>query len=226
MGQAGANLTVDAGALLELPPDASPLTTDVTRHPWMLAQQATLNVILARRHVLDRSYYPKLNWQTAVFGRGSGALVDKQLKFTRGFYPDTANWATGLSLSFSPTDIFALRAKKRVETFNYTAEQARYEQTSQRLKAEDAKAKVMLDAARKLAANAPLQLKAAQETELRIRARYQAELATVTEVAEAQRLFAQAEVEHALAKLSVWRALLAQAKANGDLQPFLALIKR
>ena len=119
-----------------------------------------------------------------------------------------------------------MRAKKKIESFNFTAEQARYDQTLQRLKESDAKAKVMLDAARKLAANAPLQLKAAQETELRIRARYQAELATVTEVAEAQRLLTQAEVETALAKLSVWRALLAQAKANGDLTPFLDLLKK
>ncbi len=226
IGQAGANLSIAAGTLLELPPDSMPATSAVARHPFLLAQQASLDVILARRNVLDRSYYPKLNWQTALFARGSGALLDKQIKYTRGFYPDTANWATGLSLSFTPTDIFALRAKKRAETFNYTAEQARYDQTAQRLKAEDARAKVMLDAARKLAANAPLQLKAAQETELRIRARYQAELATVTEVAEAQRLVAQAEVESALATLSVWRALLAQAKANGELQPFLALLKR
>jgi outer membrane protein len=225
IGQAGANLTVEAAALQELPPDAPPATTDIARHPFLLAQQSTLDVIQARRHVLDRSYYPKFNWQTAVFARGSGALLDTQIKYTRGFYPDTANWATGLSLSFSPTDIFALRARKRAEAFNFSAEQARYEQTSQRLKAQDARAKVMLDAARKLAANAPLQLKAAQETELRIRARYQAELATVTEVADAQRLFAQAEVESALARLSVWRALLAQAKANGELQPFLNLLK-
>lgn len=226
IGQAGANLNVDAAALLELPPDPAPATANSARHPFLLAQQASLDVVSARRQVLDRSYYPKLNWQTALFARGSGALLDKQIKYTRGFYPDTANWATGLSLSFTPTDIFALRAKKRAETFNYNAEQERYDQVSQRLKAEDAKAKVMIEAARKLAANAPLQLKAAQETELRIRARYQAELATITEVAEAQRLFAQAEVESALATLSLWRALLAQAKANGDLQPFLNLLRK
>ena len=157
--------------------------------------------------------------------RGSGALTNGQLKYTRGFYPDTANWATGLSLSFSPTEIFGIRAKKKIENFNYVAEQARYDQTIQKLKARDSRAKVYLEAARKLAANTPLQLKAAQETELRIRARYQAELATITEVAEAQRLLAQAEVDNALAKLSVWRALLAQAKANGELKSFLALLK-
>jgi outer membrane protein TolC len=161
-----------------------------------------------------------------LFARGSGAFVDGQLKYTRGLYPDTANWVTGLSLSFSPTEIFSLRAKKKIESFNFTAEQARYDETLQRLKAQDARAKTMLEAARKLAANTPLQLKAAQETEIRIRARYQAELATVTEVAEAQRLLAQAEVDDAMARLSVWRALLAQARANGDLQPFLNLLKK
>lgn len=226
MGQAGATLTIDADRLLELPPEKTIAPTEVAKHPFALAQQSLLDTIRARQNVLDRSYYPKFNWQTALFARGSGAFIDQSLKYTRGFYPDTANWVTGLSLSFSPTDIFGLRAKKKIESFNFSAEQARYDQTVQRLKATEAKAKVMLEAARKFAANAPLQLKAAQETELRIRARYQAELATVTEVAEAQRLLAQAEVENALAKLSVWRALLAQAKANGDLGPFLELLKK
>ncbi len=227
IGQAGAELMIDAAQLLELPSD-KPLApaADLARHPFALAQQSLLDTIRARHSILERSYYPKFNWQSALFARGSGAFVDSSLRYTRGFYPDTANWATGLSLSFSPTDIFGLRAKKKIESFNFTAEQARYEQTLQRLKASDAKAKVMLEAARKLAANAPLQLKAAQETELRIRARYQAELATVTEVAEAQRLLTQAEIETSLAKLSVWRALLAQAKANGDLTAFLDLLKK
>ncbi len=227
IGQAGAEITLDAAQLLELPPDKSIVpATNFAQHPFALAQQSLLDTIRARHSILDRSYYPRFNWQSALFARGSGAFVDGSLRYTRGFYPDTANWATGLSLSFSPTDIFGLRAKKKIESFTFTAEQARYDQTLQRLKASDAKAKVMLDAARKLVANAPLQLKAAQETELRIRARYQAELATVTEVAEAQRLLTQAEIETALARLSVWRALLAQAKASGELQPFLDLLKR
>ena len=55
--------------------------------------------------------------------------------------------------------------------------------------------------------------------------RFEAELTTVTEVAEAQRLLAQAEVENALARLSVWRAHLAEAKAKGDLRPFSDLLR-
>ena len=225
IGQAGATVNIEPNQFLELPPNPLAPAADFAQHPLAIAQQSAFDVIRARQTILEKSYYPKFNWQSALFARGSGALTDGQLKYTRGFYPDTANWATGLSLSFSPTEIFGIRAKKKIEDFNYVAEQARYDQTIQKLKAQDSRAKVYLEAARKLAANTPLQLKAAQETELRIRARYQAELATITEVAEAQRLLTQADVDNALAKLSVWRALLAQAKANGELTPFLALLK-
>ena len=225
IGQAGTTVNIEPNQFLELPPNPLAPAADFAQHPLAIAQQSAFDVIRARQTILEKSYYPKFNWQSALFARGSGALTDGQLKYTRGFYPDTANWATGLSLSFSPTEIFGIRAKKKIEDFNYVAEQARYDQTIQKLKAQDSRAKVYLEAARKLAANTPLQLKAAQETELRIRARYQAEHATITEVAEAQRLLTQADVDNALAKLSVWRALLAQAKANGELTPFLALLK-
>jgi outer membrane protein TolC len=52
-------------------------------------------------------------------------------------------------------------------------------------------------------------------------ARYQSGLGNVDAVAEAQRLLTQAEIDDALARLGVWRALLAVAQSTGDLQPFL-----
>ena len=55
-------------------------------------------------------------------------------------------------------------------------------------------------------------------------ARYRAGLGTILEVADAQRQLTQAEIEAALARLAVWRAELAVAYAQGDLEPFLARI--
>jgi outer membrane protein TolC len=52
-------------------------------------------------------------------------------------------------------------------------------------------------------------------------ARYQAGLANIDELAEAQRLLTQAEIDDVLARLGVWRGLLRIATAAGDLQPFL-----
>jgi hypothetical protein len=48
----------------------------------------------------------------------------------------------------------------------------------------------------------------------------------VTEVAEAQRLLAQAEADDAVARLGVWRAFLAITQAAGDLAPFLEQLRR
>ena len=79
--------------------------------------------------MLDRSFFPRFNWQTAVFGRGSGARVDGTIVDSRGFYPDTSNWATGLTISFRAFDIFNLRTRRRQEANNLAAEQARYDQT-------------------------------------------------------------------------------------------------
>jgi outer membrane protein TolC len=85
-------------------------------------------------------------------------------------------------------------------------------------------AAAMVQAARAIAANTPVQLAAAQQSESQARARYQAGLASIVEVADAQSLLAEAEVQDQLARIDVWRALLAQAAAQGSLAPFLSLV--
>jgi len=81
-----------------------------------------------------------------------------------------------------------------------------------------------VQAARAVAANTPVQLAAAQQSESQARARYQAGLASIVEVADAQSLLAQAEVQDQLARIDVWRALLAESAAQGTLTPFLSLV--
>ncbi len=243
VGLAGQTIEVETGPLLEPLPQAATagvagvagvvgvagppaaITPDLSAHPLALTGKASMDVILARQKVLDRSFYPRFNWQTVVFGRGSGARIDGRILNDHGFYPDTPNWATGLTITFAPSDIFNLRSRRRQETNYFAAEQARYDQTVQQLKAEEASARVLDESAKEFADNAPRQLQAAQETELRVRKRYEAQLGTVTDVAEAQRLLAQAEVVNALARLSLWRARLAEAKAKGNLKPFLELLQ-
>ena len=64
----------------------------------------------------------------------------------------------------------------------------------------------------------------ARQAESQATARYQTGLATALEVADAQRVLAQAEIEDALARLQVRRALLLAAEASGDLTTFLAAV--
>jgi hypothetical protein len=50
--------------------------------------------------------------------------------------------------------------------------------------------------------------------------RYQLGLASVNDVAQNEQLLAESEVEEATARLRVWRALLAEAVAKGDMTQF------
>jgi outer membrane protein TolC len=186
-----------------------------------MAKTAAVDIARSREKALDHSYFPRFNWQTAVFGRGTGAKLDGTFDNSDGRYPNTFNWATGMTVSFPVFDIFGLRARRKAETKNVTAEQARYDQVINSLKTQDARARTLMDSARRIAENTQVQVKAAQETLTSARARYEHGLANITEMADAQRLLAQAEFEDSVSKLAVWRAMLAAAKLQGDLKPFL-----
>ena len=83
----------------------------------------------------------------------------------------------------------------------------------------------MLDGARRVAENTPIQLNAARTGEIQSRTRYQAGLTTIVELADAESLLEQAEIDDALAKLAVWHNLANLAAAEGDLEPFFQLVR-
>lgn len=222
LGIADQVVEVRESALVGAPPAAAPAAASVALNPFAQAQHARVQEEQSLVHALDRSYYPKLHLQSVVMGRGSG--VDPTGKFlggTEGLGPDRANWAAGLSVTFPVFDIFSIKAKKAVEAANERAEEARYDQALQDLTGQLRKAQASLDGARKVAENTPLELDAARTTETQERARYQAGLATLVDVADSQSFLVQAEIDDALARLAVWQNLASVAAAQGDLGPFL-----
>ncbi len=220
IGAAGSSVQLAIGPLATLPEVAAE-TPDVTSHPAAQAQQASVEVVRARRRVLDRSYVPRVTVQSAFAGRGSGAEVPGQPLLGNGLWLQVPNWAAGASVTFPALDVFSVGARKRVELQNELAATARYDQTIQTLTTQAAKVRALMTAAVEIARNTPTERLAATDAESRARARYQSGLANITEVAEAQRLLAQADADDAVARLGVWRALLAAAQIRGDLTPFL-----
>jgi len=222
LGIADQVVEVRESVLVGAPPASAPAAASVALNPFAQVQHARVQEEQSLVHALDRSYYPKLYLQSVVMGRGSG--VDATGKFlggTEGLGPDRANWAAGLSVTFPVFDIFSIKSKKAVEAGNERAEEARYDQALQDLTGQLRKAQASLDGARKVAENTPLELDAARTTETQERARYQAGLATLVDVADSQSLLVQAEIDDALARLAVWQNLAAVAAAQGDLGPFL-----
>jgi outer membrane protein len=226
IGMAGTTLTLDPGPLARLPSTPADGKSDVESHPAVRAASAAVQTAEAREGALARTYAPRVDLQTAFSGRGTGAEVPGQPLQGDGLSLHAPNWAVGVTVSFPVFEVFAVNARKRAETQNELAERARHEQVVQTVTTQQTRARALTTAAREIAQNMPIELKAAADAESRARARYSSGLTTVTEVAEAQRLLTQAEADDAVARLGVWRAWLALAQAGGDLTPFLEQLHR
>jgi outer membrane protein TolC len=138
---------------------------------------------------------------------------------------ERTNWAAGVQIVFPNVfDFTSLRARKAAAAATTRSQTALFDEALLTVTSQQRTATAMLDAARAIAANTPLQLAAATQTEAQARARYQAGLASIVEVADAQSLLAQAEVQDQLARIDVWHALLAQSVSQGTLAPFLSLL--
>ena len=220
-------LEIDSGSILGTPPDSAPAATLLTAHPVAAAEQAKVDLIREQEHILDRSYFPRLYFQSTVYGRGSGANTDGTIQpGSNGLGLDRSNWAAGLTLTFSAFDIFSIRAQKQIEAADERTERARYDQTLDDLGGQLKQAQAILKGARQVAENTPIELRAARDAENQVRARYQAGLANIAEVAETQSLLVQAEVDDALARLAVWDDLASVTAAQGDLRPFFEFLRQ
>src|SRR4029077_18168196 len=145
--------------------------------------------------ILSRTDMPRVYFQSSVFARGSGANPNGQLDGgLSGLGLDRANWAAGVQVVFPNVfDFTSLNARKAAAAASARAETALYDEALLTVTSQQQAAAAMVQSARAVAANTPVQLAAAQQTESQARARYQAVLASIVEVADAQSLLAQAE---------------------------------
>jgi outer membrane protein TolC len=196
-------------------------------HPLVESEQAAVDLARARETVLTKTDRPRLYLQSSVSARGSGAHVDGALDGgAAGLGLDRANWAAGVQVVFPNLfDFSSLRSRRAAAGALTRAESARYDEAVLTVTSQQLAADVMVDAARAVAEHTPIQLTAAQQSEAQARARYDAGLAGIIEVAEAQNLLAGAEYQEAAARVDVWRALLAKAMAQGTLASFVDLLR-
>lgn len=220
-------VSINSTRLLAALPIAAAASDAAAKHPLAQARQAAVDAARAQEDVLAHTDRPRLYLQSSVFARGSGASADGSLDGgVDGLGFDRANWAAGIQIVFPNLfDFGSLRARKAASAASTRAESARYDEAVLIVTSQQRAAAAMVDAARAVAANTPVQLTAAQQSESQARARYQAGLASIVEVADAQSLLAQAEYQDQIARVDVWRALLAEAVAHGDLTPFMSLVR-
>jgi outer membrane protein len=227
MGAAGSEIRLNAGKLLDLPPVGSLPSLAPAANPLAQDQMAAVRQVQAQEKVLNHTDYPRIFLQGEGFGRGSevpnnGSIIGNW----NGLALGRGNWVAGLTISFPNIfDFKALSAEKQIAKANERSQQALYDKTIQDLTGQVQTALAQLKSAQLVAQQTPVELAAARTSETQSRARYDASLATLVEVADAEGLLAQAEMDDAVARLNVWRSLFGLAYAQGDLQPFLDLVR-
>jgi outer membrane protein TolC len=226
LGIAG-SVAVDASGTLGDLPNVEIDKTPAVAHPLLQVHQAAIEQARAQETVLARTDLPRVYLQSAVFARGSGAKVSGALEDgADGLGLERANWAAGLQVVVPNLFDFAtLRARKLAAAASTRAEAARYDEAMIAVSSQQEIASAMLRASRAVAANTPIQLAAARQSESQARARYQAGLAGLVDVADAQSLLAQAEIQDQLARVDVWRALFAEAVAADRVAEFLRFVR-
>jgi outer membrane protein TolC len=227
LGMPDGQVVVNAAKLLAPVAPTSAPPVPAPPHPFVQSGQAAVDLARAREMTLSKTDRPRLYLQSSVFARGSGANTNGVFDGgVDGFGLERANWAAGVQVVFPNLFDFSILRSRRAAAGALTrVESARYDEAVLTITSQQRAADAMVDAARAVAQNTPIQLTAAQQSEAQARARYDAGLAGITEVAEAQNLLAGAEYQDAAARVDVWRALLAQAAAQGTLTSFVELLR-
>jgi outer membrane protein TolC len=223
LGKAGVRVEAVPGSLLAQLPDANPpLRRNVEEHPQVVAASAAAARTAEARRLVQVDYLPRVELVAALLLRGSGFLGSP----ASGLVPDIPNWATGVVATWSILDIPTLRARARVAEANHAASNARHDEAILAVSGQLATSAAVLEGAVRVARQTPAALSSARAAEQQATARYKTGLVSVVDVADAERVLAQAEIDDAVARLEVRRALLAFARATGDLGPFLAQAQR
>jgi outer membrane protein len=227
MGAAGTPIQVDPRDLLASPAANSLPSSPPANHPLALEQHASVEEVQAQERVISHTDYPRFFVESEAFARGSGANPDGAYAGgLKGLGLDRGNWLAGISVVFpNLSDFSARRDEKRMAEAQERSQEARYQQTLQDLTGQAAAAQAAFQAAVQIAQNTPIALAAARQAETQARTRYQAGLTNLVEVAESESLLAQAERDDAVARIGAWRGLFDVAVAQGNLEPFLALLR-
>lgn len=227
VGLGGRLTDIEPGGIVLVTEPENPLKNPPAfeQHPLALTKKAEIDVRLASRRILEKQYYPKFRWLAGGNLRGTTFNTnrgDVQAPDVSGIFPTIPNWNVGLMIDFPFLDIIRIQAEKKVVDERITAAQFGYSLAIQQLQTEDVQARTRVQAAVELAANMPVQVNAALQAAQQAQARYEAGLATVAQVAEANQILADSRVKEAVANVGVWKALLSAAAVHGNLKPFLA----
>jgi outer membrane protein TolC len=212
-------LEVDAEPLV---PDERPgpafseaLRIAAEKNPLILAGVSRLHAQESATRAITRELLPNLSASAGLSGRAGGAASSGNAPYGDGWLPDVANWHLGLFLQWNIFDgtVLARRSASRAreEAMRADLDLARMSVT---LGAE--RSYLNLDAALKALPGLALAVDAARANQAQADARYRAGLGTVIELADAETLLTNAQLELAVGQFTVARARAELGRAMGE----------
>lgn len=227
MGMAGTEIRLDPGSFVSLPSSDALPNSAPGENPVARQQMANVQQMQAEEKVLSKTDYPRLFLQGEGLARGSEIPANgSYIGNWNGLAPARGNWIAGITILFPNVfDFKGLGAQKQMAKAHENSQRALYDKTIQDLTGQAQAAMAVLKSAKLVAEQTPVELAAARQSESQSKARYEASLTTIVEVADAEGLLARAESDDAIARVNVWRSLFGVAAAQGDLQPFLDMLR-
>jgi len=189
----------------------------VETNPRVLAANASIERAAQEERRVELAYLPRVDVCAAIWLRGSGYYGSP----ADGTVPDIPNWAAGATFTWNFFELSSIRARAKVAAADHSLAVAKHDETYLAVASELSSASTVLKGALAVSKQTPMTLAAAQAAEQQASARYKTGLTSIVEVADADRVLSQAEMDDAVARLEVRRALLSLARASGDLGPFV-----
>jgi outer membrane protein len=200
----------------ELPSLEQSLDAAARRDPRLRAAIASLEAQQATTRATSRYLLPNLRLTASFSGRAGGAPgSDGVVSDTKGWLPDIPNWDVGLLLTIPLYDA-SLRAE--IDASRATEEALDQEVASARLTQRTTVQKALIAAQVALEALPTLERSVAAGTAnyAQAEARFRAGLGSAVELADAENLRTEAEIELALGRFEVARSRAALSRATAE----------
>ncbi|GAA4503480.1 hypothetical protein GCM10023172_28400 [Hymenobacter ginsengisoli] len=208
-----------------LPLAGGPADTARATNPLLRAYRQRIVASQAQASLLSTNKRPSLNLLASTWGRGSGVrdAVDDKGNFVIDSSPGAGlpfkayNYMLGATLTWRATEL--IHSGRAVQAQRLRTEQARadYDQQALQLDTQLQNARLQVELAQQTALAAPTQLAAARQAYTAARARYDAGLDNLLVLTQATEVLNRAEADQALATNNLWRAVLLQGAASGNL---------
>jgi outer membrane protein TolC len=203
-------------------------STGIEEHPLLKYYRNRIGVSDEQAKYLSTFSYPTFSLFGAYQGRGSGMKSDIATNendysgsYGAGADPTRYNYLIGIGFIWDLTNPFRVHYQVKAQKFTSDQYRNEYDLEDQQIHDQADLAMIKITNALKNNAEAPIEVKAANDAYIQKFALYKNGLANIIDFTDALYTLNRAEVDRDITENNVWQALLYKAAATGDFGVFI-----